>query len=146
MPRGNVSIAKRLNNLLQQATQSDLDGFDDEIAAAEARVKSLKQAREIVAEEVLNRADQKPTPVRSTKPLPNGKSPHDGSGNIKDRIARFLFDRGPSMKRKMVSEGIGNDLEVERALEDNPSTFHKSGNTYALSNEARAKYDPKEDE
>ena len=75
-----MNTAQRLVKLLARASQADLDAMDAEIVIAEARVKSLRAARDVMAEEILNRGT---APARRrSEPKPPAESNGSGNGSV----------------------------------------------------------------
>lgn len=150
-----MTLAQKIVNLLKNAKESDLDSFDAEINKCEARLKALRQAREVLAEEVLNRSmddEEAPTPtvkVSVKKEVTprlsfNGSQVHGGASTeeLTKEIAEFILHNGPCMRRKVCST-LGISEEVANRILDQKDFFEKNAQVYNITQEARIKYDPK---
>jgi len=116
----------RMTEMLNKATQKDLDEMDEAIRVAQARVASLTTAREILAQEVLNR------PADSMRPPKNDSPPID-------RIAKLLCFGGKKRSDAIARE-VGIDaVAVFRILADHPAMFEKDGHTWGLTTTHRQK-------
>jgi hypothetical protein len=143
--------------MLDDATEDDLATFDAEIATLKARIKALEAAREIVAEEVLNRDDKpkKPAKALAEAPAANGVSlfgrrPTEAGGTtsippdkLPGEICKYLTHEGPRQGRKIAGD-LGVDFGRVLAALGDAELFEREGNTYTLTNAARMKYDPKQ--
>lgn len=170
MPSPKMDIVGKITKILENATADDLDAFDREIARSEARTRALRAAREVVAEEVLNRpaarqgvrqVEAKVRVAAQAVPKAGGGAPvgllGDGGAQssgggllagdasldaLTDEVGRWMFLQGPCMRRKVTSRfGISDD-KAQRIL-DQTDVFEKSGSMYKLTADARAIYDPK---
>jgi hypothetical protein len=110
----------RMVEMLKKASQKDIDDIDAEIAAAEARVLSLKAAREVLAQEVLNREEVPAKPLSS-----------------RDRIARFLSHAGTA-NAKSICEHLKVSMSggILRCLED-PIFQKTDSGAYTLTPEGK---------
>lgn len=130
----------KLVKILNSATPESLASIDEELVEARGRVIALESARELVANEVLNR------PIGYSKPEPPkalaiGSKEELEEDELLAKVCRYLIFSGPKGPNVIRKEFKLTEERFKEIIDCD--FFEKVGPNYGVTTEGRLEYDPK---